>query len=68
MVIIDNQLELSDLDSCWASGFPRDIHFQNRSTRNFLVFATKDCTGEPTATVAPGASVTYYGWSAVAAR
>lgn len=68
VVIIDGQLELSDLDSCWASGFARDIRFENRSTRNFLVFASKDCTGEPTATVAPGASATYYGWSAVAAK
>ncbi|MEV6135048.1 hypothetical protein AB0L63_03050 [Nocardia sp. NPDC051990] len=68
VVIIDGTLELSDLDSCWASGFARDIRFQNRSTRNFLVYASADCTGEPTATVAPGGSATYYGWSATAAK
>lgn len=68
VVIIDGQLELSNLDSCWASGFARDIRFENRSTRNFLVYASNDCTGEPTATVAPGATATYYGWSAVAAK
>ncbi|WP_227978914.1 hypothetical protein [Nocardia spumae] len=67
VVIVDNTLELSDLDSCWASGFPRDIHFENRSTRNFLVYASKDCTGEPAATVAPGTSATFNGWSARAA-
>lgn len=68
VVIIDGQLELSDLDSCWASGFPRDIRFENRSKRNTLVYASKDCSGEPTATVAAGGSATYYGWSAVAAK
>ncbi|WP_228001356.1 hypothetical protein [Nocardia australiensis] len=68
VVIIDGTLELSDLDSCWASGFPRDIRFENRSQRNFLVYASNDCTGEPTATVAPGGSETHYGWSAVAAN
>ncbi|WP_040809550.1 hypothetical protein [Nocardia concava] len=68
VVIVDNTLELSDLDSCWASGFPRDIRFENRSARNFLVFASKDCSGDPVATVAAGTSATYYGWSAVAAR
>ena len=68
VVIVDNTLELSDLDACWASGFPRDIHFDNRSSRNFLVYATKDCTGEPTATVAAGTSATFNGWSATAAR
>ncbi len=68
VVIIDNTLELSNLDSCWASGFPRDIRFENRSTRHFLVFASNDCTGEPTATVAPGGFATHYGWSATAAK
>ncbi|MEV0341958.1 hypothetical protein AB0H49_23325 [Nocardia sp. NPDC050713] len=58
---------LSNLDECWASGFPRDIHFHNRSARNFLVFSSNDCTGEPIATVAPGAVATFYGWSAKAA-
>ncbi|QIS21029.1 hypothetical protein [Nocardia terpenica] len=66
-VIIDGTVLLSDLDSCWASGFPRDIRFENRSRRTFLVYGSKDCTGEPTATVAPGGTATYYGWSAVAA-
>ncbi|MFE9321563.1 hypothetical protein ACIHDR_02010 [Nocardia sp. NPDC052278] len=68
VVIIDGTLELSNLDSCWASGFARDIRFENRSTRNFLVYASKDCTGDPTATVTPGGSATYYGWSAMAAQ
>ncbi|MET8774316.1 hypothetical protein ABZV58_04730 [Nocardia sp. NPDC004654] len=67
VVIIDNKLELSNLDECWASGFPRDIYFHNRSARNFLVFSSNDCTGEPIATVAPGAVATFYGWSAKAA-
>ncbi|WP_330180246.1 hypothetical protein OHB26_28020 [Nocardia sp. NBC_01503] len=65
---MDGQLELSDLDSCWASGFARDIRFENRSSRNFLVYGSSDCSGEPTATVAPGASATYFGWSAMAAK
>lgn len=68
VVIIDGTLELSDLDSCWASGFPRDIRFENRSNRGFLVYASADCAGEPTATVAPHSSATHYGWSARAAR
>lgn len=68
VVIIEGTLELSNLDSCWASGFPHDIRFENRSKRNFLVYASNDCTGEPTATVAPGGFATHYGWSAVAAR
>ncbi|MFC7423331.1 hypothetical protein ACFYUD_15875 [Nocardia tengchongensis] len=68
VVIVDGTLELSDLDSCWASGFPRDIRFENRSSRDFLVFASKDCSGDPVATVAAGTSASYYGWSAVAAR
>ncbi len=68
MVIVDNTLELSNLDSCWASGFPRDIRFDNRSTRSFFVYASNNCTGEPTSVVAPGTSATYYGWSASAAR
>ena len=68
VVIIDGTLELSNLDECWASGFPRDIRFENRSTRNFLVYASEDCTGEPTATVAAGGSATHFGWSAIAAR
>ncbi|MFI6869468.1 hypothetical protein [Nocardia sp. NPDC050406] len=66
VVIIDGKAELSDLDRCWASGFPRDITFDNRSKRDFLVFATSDCTGEPTAVVPPGTYQTHYGWSAVA--
>lgn len=68
VVIIDGTLELSDLNACWASGFARDIRFENRGKRDFLVYASKDCTGEPTATVAPGASATFFGWSATAAR
>ncbi|WP_194852803.1 hypothetical protein [Nocardia sp. SYP-A9097] len=68
VVIVDGTLELSNLDSCWASGFARDIRFENRSTRNFLVYGTSDCSGEPTATVAPGATTTYFGWSAMAAK
>lgn len=67
VVIVDNTMELSDLNSCWASGFPRDIHFDNRSSRNLLVFGTKDCTGDPIATVPGGTSGTYWGWSAVGA-
>lgn len=64
--MIDGKLEVSDLDSCWASGFPRDIRFENRSKRNFVVYASNDCSGEPAAVVAPGTSATHYGWSAVA--
>lgn len=67
VVIVDNTLELSDLNACWASGFARDIHFENRSTRDFLVYATNDCSGAPSAVVAPGTSATFYGWSARAA-
>lgn len=67
VVIIDNALELSNLDSCWAGGFARDIHIENRSSRNFLVYASNDCTGAPVATVAPRTSVRHYGWSAKAA-
>lgn len=67
VVIIDNTLELSDLDSCWASGFARDIRIENRSSRNFLVYASHDCTGAPVATVAPHSSARHYGWSAKAA-
>ncbi len=66
-MIVDNELELSDLNACWASGFARDIHFENRSTRDFLVYANNDCTGAPSAVVAPGTSATFYGWSARAA-
>ncbi|MFF2554075.1 hypothetical protein ACFVUS_23960 [Nocardia sp. NPDC058058] len=67
VVIVDGTLELSDLNSCWASGFPRDIRFENRSSRNLLVFGSKDCTGEPIATVPANTSGTYYGWSAIGA-
>ncbi|MFI5715569.1 hypothetical protein [Nocardia sp. NPDC051750] len=67
VVIVDNTLELSDLNACWASGFPRDIHFENRSTRDFLVYASGDCSGAPSAVVAPHTSATFYGWSARAA-
>ncbi|RDI49405.1 hypothetical protein DFR68_107533 [Nocardia mexicana] len=67
VVIIDDTLELSDLDSCWASGFPRDIRIENRSKRDFLVYGSKDCTGEPVASVAPGTTATHNGWSGVAA-
>ncbi len=67
VVIVDNTLELSDLNACWAGGFARDIHFENRSTRDFLVYATDDCSGVPSAVVAPGTSATFYGWSARAA-
>ncbi|WP_225730613.1 MULTISPECIES: hypothetical protein [unclassified Nocardia] len=57
----------SHLDSCWATGFPRDIDFHNLGTRNVLVYASKDCTGAPSAVVPWGTSGTYYGWSAKAA-
>ncbi|MGW5385579.1 hypothetical protein [Nocardia sp. NPDC003963] len=67
VVIVDNTLELSDLNACWASGFPRDIHFDNRSSRDFLVYASADCSGAPAAVVAPRTSATFHGWSARAA-
>ncbi|MGW0181672.1 hypothetical protein [Nocardia sp. NPDC003345] len=67
VVIVDNTLELSDLNACWASGFARDIHFENRSKRDFLVYGSNDCSGTPTAVVAPGTSATFFGWSARAA-
>lgn len=66
VVIIDNTLELSEPDSCWASGFARDIRIDNRSSRNFLVYATGDCTGAPVAVVAPHTFAQHYGWSAKA--
>lgn len=66
VVIIDNTLELSDLDACWASGFQRDIRFENRSSRDFRVYNTPDCTGVPVATVPAGHTATHYGWSASA--
>ncbi|QLY32619.1 hypothetical protein [Nocardia huaxiensis] len=68
VVIIDGTLEISDLDNCWASGFPRDIRFENQSSRTYLVFDNKDCSGDPVASVAGGTTATHYGWSAVAAR
>lgn len=66
VVIVDNNLELSDLDACWASGFARDIRFDNRSTRDFRVYDTPDCSGAPVATVPAGRTATHYGWSASA--
>ncbi|WP_459547432.1 hypothetical protein [Nocardia sp. X0981] len=68
VVILDNTLELSDLDSCWASGFPRDIRVENRSSRAFLLYASSDCTGEPVASVAPKTVSQHHGWSGRAAR
>ncbi|MGW1741134.1 hypothetical protein ACWCPQ_20255 [Nocardia sp. NPDC001965] len=66
VVIVDNNLELSDLDACWASGFARDIRFDNRSSRDFRVYNTPDCSGAPVATVPAGRTATHYGWSASA--
>ncbi|MGW0002330.1 hypothetical protein [Nocardia grenadensis] len=66
VVIVDNNLELSDLDSCWASGFQREIRFDNRSTRDFHVYNSPDCSGAPVATVPAGHTATHYGWSASA--
>ncbi|MFI6308615.1 hypothetical protein ACIBEK_00535 [Nocardia fusca] len=66
VVIVDNTLELTDLDACWASGFPRDIRFDNRSTRDFRVYSSPDCSGAPVATVTAGHTATHYGWSASA--
>ncbi|WP_327151068.1 hypothetical protein [Nocardia sp. NBC_01329] len=67
IVIIDNNLEISDLNNCWASGFPRDIRFDNRSSRDFLVYPSADCSGAPSAVVAPHTIATFHGWSARAA-
>lgn len=66
VVIIDNTLELSDLDACWASGFQRDIRFDNRSTREFRVYNTPDCSGTPVATVPAHHIQNHFGWSASA--
>ncbi|WP_063131028.1 hypothetical protein [Nocardia fusca] len=66
VVIVDNTLELTDLNACWASGFPRDIRFDNRSTRDFRVYNSPDCSGAPVATVPAGHTATHYGWSASA--
>ncbi len=67
VVILDGTLELSNLDQCWASGFPRQIEVDNRSSRAFLLFASDNCTGAPVATVAPHSRLTHHGWSAKAA-
>ncbi|NEW52649.1 hypothetical protein GV792_21690 [Nocardia cyriacigeorgica] len=67
VVMIDGTMELSNLDQCWASGFPREIEVENRSSRNFLLFASNDCTGAPVANVAPHSRLTHHGWSAKAA-
>lgn len=67
VVIIDGVLEISNLDECWASGFPRDIDVDNRSSRGYLVFASDDCSGAPVATVPARSRETHHGWSARAA-
>ncbi|WP_280482343.1 hypothetical protein [Nocardia cyriacigeorgica] len=67
VVMIDGTMELSNLDQCWASGFPREIEVENRSDRPFLLFASDNCTGAPVATVAPHSRLTHHGWSGKAA-
>ncbi|MGW6426950.1 hypothetical protein ACWF82_30125 [Nocardia sp. NPDC055053] len=66
--IIDGTGMIENLDRCWASGFPREVTYENRSDRTLLVFSTPDCTGTPVATVAPRSIANYYSWSMVAAR
>ncbi len=68
VVIIDNKAEISNLDSCWASGFPRDITIDNRSSRPYLLFDNNNCGGRPIAVVPPHSIERHYGWSGVAGR
>ncbi|RJO70780.1 hypothetical protein D5S18_26650 [Nocardia panacis] len=65
IVIIDNTLEISQMSECWSSGFAREIQFQNRSKRPYLVYSGNHCTGDLVATIAPGTSATYFAWSAI---
>ncbi|MFE3441906.1 hypothetical protein ACFXNW_02625 [Nocardia sp. NPDC059180] len=67
VVVIDGIQEVGELYKCWASVYSRDIEFDNQSSRDYLVYASHDCLGDPIATVAPGTTATHYGWSARAA-
>lgn len=56
------------LDRCIRFGFPYDLKIQNSTQRQVYVYASTDCTGDPTAVVAPFGGGTFFGGSVLAVK